>query len=152
MIFALTGETAYEAPFSRPDSPLLISPLASQPLVECCLRIATHLSATDGWSRAVARLAFADDLPLSISTRATKGSHSPWMEDVLRNNLEFAREFLLDGVLAKEHFLDRTRLETALGHPPVKSTWPVTQIVRQMYNEAWVRRWRDAERRLRAAA
>lgn len=75
-------------------------PLMSQPLVETCLRIPTHLLIRGGRERALAREAFTDKLPAEIVRRRDKGSIVSYTTEMLRQGEPFVREVLLGGVLA----------------------------------------------------
>jgi asparagine synthase (glutamine-hydrolysing) len=150
-IAALTLETDYDAPFAREGDPVIIAPLPSQPIVEICLRIPSHLNVHGGRDRAVARQAFAQDLPRAVRTRMTKGRPTAWIREVSMKNAEFLREFLLDGELVRRQLLDRKKLERVL--PGVLSKSDLTSfgiIVDHLYTEAWIRSW--SELKFKAAA
>jgi asparagine synthase (glutamine-hydrolysing) len=96
-----------------------LHPLISQPLMEVALRIPTYLLTTGGRGRALARMAFRDLLPADIAMRDSKGGTTVHLAGLLRQNLAFLRECLLDGRLVQEGLLDRQVLEPYLlhGHP-----------------------------------
>jgi asparagine synthase (glutamine-hydrolysing) len=145
MITSLPLELFGGGPFAQPTDPAFVSPLGSQPIVEVCLRIATHLTVNNGCDRAVARSAFLRDLPKEILTRASKGSPGPWMRTRVKQNRQFVREFLLDGLLVREGLLDKHRLAEALADQPTKSKFHEGVIIKQMYNEAWLRSWMQSD-------
>ena len=100
--------------------------------------------------RGLARRAFADDVPPEILKRRTKGGTGRYFNEVIGNNLDFLRAFLLDGELAHEGLIVRDRLEPILmGYEPI----PIDHYFSFMSCvgvEAWLRSWADA--RSRAAA
>jgi asparagine synthase (glutamine-hydrolysing) len=139
--FGATRPSLFRDPL--PDGRALdfINPLVSQPVVELCLRIPTYLHAAEGKDRAVARAAFAGDLPQEIVTRVWKGAADRHFQEMLSSNLKLVREVLLDGGLVKARILDRKRLERAISPGPVGSTSHVTEIFGYFCAEAWLRRW-----------
>ena len=105
---------AYYSSFERTDYPERTLPLLSQPLVELCLRIPTYVLIRSGRDRALARRAFANDLPAEIIARYAKGRADHHSRNILDANLAFVRELLLDGALVQKGLLNRTNLELYL--------------------------------------
>jgi asparagine synthase (glutamine-hydrolysing) len=105
---------------------------------------------TNGISRGLARLAFADRLPPSIAKRTTKGSTLKFWHHVLREHTAFLRESLLDGLLVKEGLLDKGKLDAYLVEDQPFLTVHPGQIVVYLGVEAWLRQ--AAALRQRAAA
>jgi asparagine synthase (glutamine-hydrolysing) len=133
--------TSYHSPFSDPSDPPQASPLISQPLVEAALRIPADLHCKGARDRAVAREAFADVLPTDVLHRGLgKGGPGLWAKDVVENNYEFLRDYLLDGILVRRRLIDRNKLETALSPRIAKSTVIVGDIFAKLYIEAWLRK------------
>jgi Asparagine synthase (glutamine-hydrolyzing) len=140
-IAVLTTEGFFDAHFRTPDDPIIISPLISQPLTEFSLRVPTYLNVLNGWDRAMARRAFAQDLPLAITQRSSKGSPKPWLKVAVARNATFVREFLMGGVLVQRGIIDAQKLEAAL---PGSTTTAATDghgIMNLLYTEAWLRSW-----------
>lgn len=150
MIMGMSNFGFYELPFADPDDPPLISPIASQPLAEVCLRTPTYFNNRGARDRAVARAAFADVLPESVLLRATKGTPEPWTRDVVRRNQDFLREYLVDGILVQRGIVDRNRIEHALSNDVGDTRVPISDVIAQLYIEAWLRRWLSTS--VRAAA
>lgn len=147
LIFGLiaVASTAYHSPFASPDDPPCISPLVGQPLVECSLRIPSHLHIHHGRDRAVARAAFARDLPEMIIQRGLgKGGPTQWIRDIVANNTAFFREFLGDGILVKRGLIDRQKLETILTPGVARSAALIGDLIAKTYVEAWLRNWPTA--------
>ncbi len=86
-------------------------PLLSQPLVEVCLQIPTYLLLQGGRERALAREAFAQEVPPQILGRRDKGSTIGHATEMLRRNEPFLRDLLLGGVLAEKGVIDPKELE-----------------------------------------
>ena len=128
-------------PFEQASAPELVNPLLSQPLVELCLRWPTYLLTQGGRGRALARRAFASDLPPQIATRRSKGGMEEHIKEVLLSNLDFARGMLLEGELARRGMLDRAKVEELLSGRPTALAGPVSQIHALIGVEAWLARW-----------
>ena len=138
-LMAVTS-TSYHEPFAQPDDPPIVSPLASQPLVDGALRISSPLHIRGGTDRAVARHAFRSQLSPLVLARKGKGAPSGWIQEVVRSNTAFIEEFLLDGLLVRERILDRRKTELTLRGTPQRHEASVTEIMLQLYIEAWLRK------------
>lgn len=133
---------AYYSAFSRDPSPERTFPLLSQPLVELCLRIATYVLIRSGRDRALARRAFAADLPDQIVRRRSKGRIDQHVRNILDLNLPFVREMLLDGHLVREGLLDRRNLEIYLNRERSPADFQYSEILQvHLCAETWLRRW-----------
>jgi asparagine synthase (glutamine-hydrolysing) len=120
----------------------LISPLASQPVIEASLAIPSDLHLSGAQNAAVARLAFAPQLSLAVLQRGSaKGTPDLWVCDVIARHRAFLREILLDGLLVKERILDKSRTEAALSGEVTRSKAHASAIIVQLYIECWLRRW-----------
>jgi asparagine synthase (glutamine-hydrolysing) len=85
-------------------------PLLSQPVMEACLKVPTWMWIADGQNRAIARQAFANQLPHGILDRHSKGSYTGHMAGVYTRNKLKIREFLEEGLLSAHDLLDRPAL------------------------------------------
>ncbi len=144
LLFGLIVATSavYHSPFAGFDDPPRISPLVSQPLVETALRIPAYLHFTNAQNRAVARAAFADRLPAIVLQRGTgKGGPDLWAKDVFEHNVDFLREYLLDGILVHRGLLDRRQVEAVLSPRIEKATAILSDVFAKLYIEAWLRKW-----------
>lgn len=148
----LCGWRDFFDPLETADYPERIRPLVSQPLIELCLRIPTYVLAAEGRDRAVARKAFAQELPQRIRSRRAKGIIDSSLSQLLRNNWAFLKELMLDGMLVKEGLLDRRKIEDLFSHGRT-SLGPEAQelVVLHLSTEAWLRSWTD-RRTIPAAA
>jgi asparagine synthase (glutamine-hydrolysing) len=149
--FYLLYPTPYYDPFHAGDAPETVNPLLSQPLVELCLRLPSWVLTHGGRGRALARRAFAADLPQEIATRRSKGGMEEHIKAVLLNNIDLARSMLLDGQLVRRGFLDRTRLEAALSGRPTTLPAHIGQLHVYLGMEAWLDRWSERPRHATAA-
>ena len=137
---ALICPFEYYNTYRREASPERVHPFMSQPLLELSLATPTYVLTQGGQGRALARKAFADDLPAEIAARRSKGGMEEHAVSVLRRNLPFARELLLDGHLAKQGLLARERVETALSGRPSSTAAYVSEIHTCIALEAWIQR------------
>jgi asparagine synthase (glutamine-hydrolysing) len=141
-IVSLSMPPAYYSSFFRSDYPERTFPLLSQPLIELCLRIPTYVLIRSGHDRALARQAFASDLPPEILRRFAKGRADQHFRDVLDANLPFVRELLLDGVLVQKGFLNRANLEQYLTRERSPADFQYNEILQEhVCTEAWLRSW-----------
>lgn len=141
--FSVSRPSLFRDPLPGTASLDFINPLMSQPLLELCLRIPTYLHATCGSDRAIARAAFAADLPAEVVQRTWKGSADRHLRDMLMNNIVKVRELLLDGELIKEGILDRKRLAGALSLAPSRDASHVTEVFGYLSTEVWLRQARE---------
>jgi asparagine synthase (glutamine-hydrolysing) len=104
--------------FAKPSDPEDVHPLLSQPLVEVCLRIPTHVLVSGGVDRALARRAFAAEVPRAILRRRIKGEVHMFPKVLYAKNRAFVRDLLLSGSLVNDRILDHQRIERALQDAP----------------------------------
>jgi len=138
---ALLYPIGYYDPFERDAAPELVNPLLSQPLMEYCLQLPTYVLAHGGRGRALARRAFADDLPPQVINRRSKGGMDEHVKAVLQTNLDVVRELLLDGQLSARGLIDRRRVEALLSGRPTTLASASSQIHSLVAVEAWLSRW-----------
>ena len=141
-ILSLSMPPAYYGSFEWSGHLERVLPLLGQPLVEICLRIPTYLLIQGGRDRALARRAFAADLPHQIVRRVAKGRVDQSFRDLLDANLPFVRDFLLDGLLVRRGLLDRAALELYLSRESSPADFQYTEILHEhVSTEAWLRKW-----------
>jgi asparagine synthase (glutamine-hydrolysing) len=128
----------YQDMYRRERFATSVHPLASQPVVETCLRIPTYVLLAGGISRGLARRTFQDCLPPEVVRRISKGSGMAFYQNVARRNMRFIRDQLLDGVLAREGLLDRSKLEAYLTPDQPFLTVQPDQIMDYLACEAWL--------------
>jgi asparagine synthase (glutamine-hydrolysing) len=104
-----------------PDHRRIRMPLLSQPVMEACLRVPSWMWISGGKNRAVARAAFAGQLPQEVLNRRSKGTFMNYNFALYRKNKETIRRFLLDGRLQSHGLLDSHKLSTFLdGQQPAR--------------------------------
>ena len=141
-VMSVAVPPAFYNSIQRGPYPERVMPLLSQPLVELCLRIPTYLLIESGRDRALARRAFADDLPAEIVRRHAKGRADQHLRNILDANLPFVREFLLDGLLVQRGFLDRAALDLYLNRNRSPADFQYGEILQNhLCTEAWLRSW-----------
>jgi len=144
---ALACPLDYYDPYMPEAAPELVNPLLSQPLVELCLQTPTYVLTHGGRGRALARQAFANDIPAEIAARRSKGGMEEHVTTVLHRNLAFAQGLLLDGHLVRQGLLDRDRVEAALSGRPSAADAYVSEIHNCIAVEAWLQRVSGASTR-----
>ena len=137
----LIGPPGYYDPYLREAAPELVNPLLSQPLIELCLALPTWLLTHGGRGRALARQAFAREIPREIARRQSKGGMEEHATTILQRNLPLARELLLEGHLVRRGLLDKNRLEAALTGRVSAQTGYVAEIHNYVAIEAWLGRF-----------
>jgi asparagine synthase (glutamine-hydrolysing) len=139
-VMSLSMPPSYYSSFVRSGYLERTLPLLSQPLVELCLRIPTYVLIRSGRDRALARRAFADDLPAEILRRYAKGRADQHSRNILDANLEFVRELLLDGILVRRGLLNRENLELYLTRDRSPADFQYNEILQEhVCTEAWLR-------------
>jgi len=114
-----------------------ISPLVSQPVVEACLRVPSWRWLAPGRDRAIARSAFAPDLPEAIVSRRSKGTPTGFVAALFDRHRRTIRDMLLGGKLADFHLIDEGKLSLALSaRGPVRDLRFV-RIMELVDAEAW---------------
>lgn len=131
----------YYDPLELDAAPEVVNPLLSQPLVELCLRLPTWVLTCGGRGRALARRAFAAELPPEIASRRSKGGMEEHIKAVLLRNIEFARSLLLDGELVRRGLLDGAKVEEMLSGRPTTLASHIGRIHVYIGVEAWLSRW-----------
>lgn len=119
----------------------VLHPLLAQPVVEACLAVPSWAWRTGGRDRAVARDAFAVDLPPSIITRRSKGGPDGFGAQIIRCHRRRIRERLLDGRLAGWRFVDPGAIEAALGEASQRSSEENVRLLELVNVEAWLDHW-----------
>lgn len=117
----------------------VVPALLSQPVLECVLRIPSYVLAIGGRERGLVRRAFADAVPSEVLRRTSKGEVVSFYLELLRKELPFLRELLLDGNLVKERLLDRRLLESALTENQLLRGAEVVPLLVAVKAEHWLR-------------
>lgn len=117
------------------------NPLMSQPIVEQCLAIPSWEWRAGGRDRALARLAFAKDLPAAILSRRVKGGPSQFAAQLLDRFRPAIRERLLGGRLASHGIIDAKAVDAALREERRCSGEERVRILEFVAAEAWLDSW-----------
>jgi asparagine synthase (glutamine-hydrolysing) len=123
-------------------APYTVSPLSAQPVFEVCRRIPVDIHFDHGRIRGLARRAFAGVVPEPILQRQWKDRPPAQAGDLVRRNLDFIRQVLLDGDMVKQHILARDALELALRAGPTRSVAVSGEILNHLDLELWIQRSR----------
>lgn len=118
-----------------------VDPLNSQPIWETVLRIPTYALLAGGVSRGLARRAFMDLLPSQIARRQVKGTGTPFYQRMVRANMPWIREILLEGSLLRIGVLDRQKLLECLGANEPFMIAGATDILAHVAAELWLQQW-----------
>lgn len=149
-IFTLSSPADYYNLRGHSTDAEYVHPIWSQPLLELVLRIPTYVLTSGGWDRALARRAFAADLPEEIIKRRTKGALDQHLKTVVRKHLPMIRELLLDGCLVEQGLLDRKKLFEVLTGRPTSLASPTVELFDYISAESWVRSWRKMDQAVAA--
>ena len=126
--------------YSRAFSPPHVAPLISQPVMELCLSIPTWLWVSGGQNRAVARRAFASELPSLVTTRTSKGGPGGFDMLIYRRNKDRLHERLRHGLLTRNGIFDPALLDV-----PEDRSWRGVERIQRILEfaaaENWVRWW-----------
>lgn len=118
-----------------------VDPLNSQPVWELMLRLPTYTILADGISRGLARRAFADLLPPEVRRRQVKGVGTPFYQQVVRRNRALLRERLMDGLLVRQGYLDRQKLDRYLAADEPFVTVGASRMLTYLAAEIWLEQW-----------
>lgn len=116
-------------------------PLLSQPIVEACLRIPTYVLLQEGRARSLARTAFSSEIPREIVARESKGATTSYVTAVVRENMAYIRELLLDGNLASHRVIDPSALEPFLMGRRLMRPHDFFPLLSCIAAELWTRHW-----------
>ncbi|MGH8158496.1 MAG: asparagine synthase-related protein [Rhodanobacter sp.] len=138
-IYDLAGNQMFADATLRANHRRVRMPLLSQPVVEACLRIPSWMWISGGQNRAVARSAFASQLPQDVLERRSKGTFMNYTFAVYRKKKETIRRFLLDGHLCSRGLLDPYKVNLFLESPPPSRDHSFMRIFDLCMIENWIR-------------
>jgi len=119
-----------------------LSPLMSQPLLEACLRIPTWLWPQGGVNRALARSAFATELPAPLLSRTVKPGPDSFIRAAFERNRNGLHALLREGLLAHNGLIDLDALDKAFALDARTDGQTVRRILDLAEAENWARSWR----------
>lgn len=114
-------------------------PLLSQPVMEACLKVPSWMWISHGRNRAVARDAFADQLPTGIVERRSKGSYTGVLAGIYARHRHAMQRFLADGELHSHGLLDRSELAQIFNREQAPRDTTFIRILDICATENWVR-------------
>jgi len=126
--------------YPRALSPPHVAPLISQPVMELCLSIPTWMWVSGGQNRAVARRAFAGELPSLVTTRTSKGGPGGFDMLIYRRNKDQLHERLRHGLLTRNGIFDPALLDVP-EDPSWRGVERIQRILEFAAAENWVRWW-----------
>lgn len=130
--------------FGVADVADVVHPLLSQPVMEACIRTPAYMSCLDGRDRGLARRVFSEGLPREILYRKSKGRTSNRYSRMFFDNIDFLREFILDGILVRQPFVNRRYVEGTLTVSGIAKSSNLMQVVGLVAKEAWLRKSAEA--------
>ncbi len=144
-ILGLVQGVMLQGPSLQTRAVSVFHPLLSQPVVETCLALPTPQLTLGRRDRALARKAFADRLPATITSRKSKGEMTAFYGRMIAEGLDVLRPWLLEGRLAARGLLDLAGADAALTREALAWRGGYVDIMVTAAIEGWVRAW---ERRL----
>lgn len=138
-IVSLLRPQNFSEGYPRAEPLELITPLLAQPIVELCLSIQTWQWIEGGRDRAVARDAFAGQLPVAIASRRTKGGPGAFYRQIVDRYGPTIREQLLDGELCARKLIDRGAIEAFFQRPVDEQGDAYVRILTLSDSESWIR-------------
>jgi asparagine synthase (glutamine-hydrolysing) len=117
------------------------SPLMSQPLVEYCLSIPTWMWCHGGINRALARNAFAAELPREILQRTSKAGPESFLHAIFASHRTVMRNLLMEGLLSRAGLLNLSEVDAALKSDTISGSAIVYRLLDLVEAENWARSW-----------
>lgn len=114
-----------------------VAPLLSQPLVETCLRVPSWHWCNGGLNRAVARQAFAQDLPPQTIARRSKGTPDSFVAEIFETHRASIRDMLADGLLVQQGLIDRAAVLHVLADQGCARGDSFRRVLQFVDVEAW---------------
>jgi asparagine synthase (glutamine-hydrolysing) len=115
----------------------------TQPIIETCLRVPSWVMTYGGVDRGLARKAFQKDLPQDIVRRFSKSAPSEYYNDIYDHNLDFLREYLLDGVMVRDGVLLRDKVAAVFEKSDPRLNAKKFMILSYFATEVWLRGWTE---------
>lgn len=138
-IFDLAGNQMFADATLRAGQRRVRMPLLSQPVMEACLRAPSWMWISGGKNRAVARSAFAQQLPWDVLERRSKGTFMNYVSAVFDRNRETIRLFLRNGCLQSRGLLDVRSLDLLLDNQRPSRNRSFMRVFALCMIENWVR-------------
>jgi asparagine synthase (glutamine-hydrolysing) len=118
-----------------------LSLLVAQPLIETCLQIPSWDWFEPGKNRALARHAFAAELPTTVVARSTKGNPGGFIARIFEAQCQQIATFLRTGQLTAHGLLDWDELDRTFASSRFVRTFDYLRVMQLVDAEAWVQHW-----------
>lgn len=115
--------------------------LLTQPLIETCLRAPSWMWFEPDQNRALARRAFAHELPPAIIKRVSKGNPGGFIARIYETRHSEIASFLRDGNLRAHGLLDDKQLDRTLAVGGFVRNFDYLRIMQLVDAEAWAGHW-----------
>jgi len=138
-IFDLAGNQMFADATLRAGHRRVRMPLLSQPVMEACLCIPSWMWISGGQNRAVARSAFAAQLPKDVLERRSKGTFMNYTFGIYSRNKEIIRRFLLEGHLQSHGLLNPHKLDLLLDSQLTARDHSFMRVFSLCMIENWIR-------------
>jgi len=125
----------------------LIYPFMMQPVLETALSIPSWRSCAGGRDRAVARAAFAADLPDLVRLRRSKGTFDGLTFDIFHHHRTTIADMLLDGHLSRMRIVDRNAIAAYFSRQAIPQSRDLNRLMALVDCEAWIDATNSAARR-----
>ncbi|WP_425982958.1 asparagine synthase-related protein [Brevundimonas sp. TWP1-2-1b1] len=135
----------------RARSATLLHPLLTQPVMEHCLAIPTDCLTRGARDRGLARIAFEDRLPPSITERRDKGDLSRFYASVVRQSVDVVTDLLVEGRLAEKGLISTDDFDKALSDAHLIWDPATNRFLILGAIEVWARSWEGRLDRVRRA-
>jgi len=123
--------------------------LASQPIVELCLRVPPYVMTHGGRDRALVRAAFSDALPREVLARVGKGATTRYHAAVVQKHFSLMRDMLSGGETEKRGLVNGDALRSAFELGEVTSAPQSAALLSCFLVELWLRQFAQAIRNAR---
>lgn len=129
-----------------------VSPINAQPVIELFARMPLHILMADAEDRTIARRAFAGLLPEPLLSRRVKCYLDDHAVAVTQHHRDFIRSMLVDGILAKQGYIDSAAAAAGIQSVSPDNASQVLGIFGPQLNvEVWLRKWTGSAERLETA-
>lgn len=142
-INTLTYSQIFQQQALRSTAGDCLNVLLSQPIMELGLGLSSVDLTWGGRDRALIRRAFAAALPSKLIERRSKGDVGAFYGRTLSANLPFLRNYLIEGALAADGYLERAALAALLTEERILWQGDTGRMLSLALTEAWYRHWRS---------
>lgn len=138
-VFDLAGNQAFRDSLDRGLNRAVYMPLLAQPVVEACLKVPSWMWIAQGHNRAIARAAFANELPADVLNRRSKGTLMSYLGAIYQQQKVEIRDYLAQGKLEAHGLLDADALHRFVASQLPPRDHSFTRLFELCRIENWVR-------------